>query len=92
MFLSLRYIWWRSVAWAMGQILYYFGNKTCGELDGSYYTGLSINTRRPCILAPGHRHICVTDWEWNTGLNRQVRFWFAVDESGMYSRAEIDKK
>jgi hypothetical protein len=83
---------WFWISWLFGRVVFYLGGKTCAEVDGSYYTGLSRNTRRPCVLAPGHKSACVTDWEWNQGLNKHVRFWFAADDTGTYGRAEISEE
>lgn len=77
------------VLWILGRILFHVGNRTCGMVNGNHYIGLGQYTRRECILAPSHRGACVTEWEWNIPTHRWVRFWFASDETGTYSRAEL---
>lgn len=75
--------------WILGRFLYYVGHKTCGDVEGNYYIGVGRYTRRYCILPPAHIEACVTDWEWNVSLHKWVRFWFASDSTGTYSRTEL---
>ena len=81
----------RWFVWCIGRIFWLFG-KTCGDLEDSYYIGMGQLTRRPCVLPAGHISPCCTEWNWSSSLNAYVRIWWATDDTGTYSRAEIQNR